>query len=327
MGLPATRYELGTYQGQNATLSLDYRRAGLNYINGDSLIKTTLNDTKYSVSNSLEALEQNGVSVPPGFEKSESVRDGADVFVGYLMFDDLIANNDRHGGNWEVGIDNRGNKYLAPVYDNGASFGCDFGSFVYDNKTPQQYSTEIVSMFGVSTNETYQEAARIRPQAARYWQERLSRRSPNDFVTLFDRIPANQINDKAKNYALELLDYNQSKILGLESSQAKNKDRTEPGASASRRIYLQYKKQIGDRTDSNKGFFSTLARQEKQDIAIAKLILTDSPIEYVRSIINQSDRALSLRANDSNEASNYVENIIVKSRNRNSSPQQNIELD
>lgn len=328
LNIPSARYEIGIYENRSAIVSPDYHRSQASYISGDNLIKNTLQDNRYNVNNCFQALIQNQIAAPFGYKTFEAIKDAADVFVGYLMLDDLIANNDRHGANWEVEINDRGNKYLAPVFDNGASFGCDFGSLVYDNKSPQQYTEEIVSMFGVTTNEVFQAAASIKPKAARYWKTQLEQLSSEQFQTLFERIPPGQISDKARKYALDLLNYNRAKILEIESNKSQKTSLTQTGASANRRTYLKYREQIPQKVNPNEGYFSTIVRQEKQDIAIAKLILVDSSVEKAKQILNQSDRTLSLRANDNTRAIKYVEQVITKAqKSKAASPQQENQID
>ena len=73
----------------------------------------------------MKVLIDNQVQLPPKYNPPPNIANGADLFVGYLFLDHLICNNDRHSGNFEVGISDRGTKIMAPVFDNGASFGAD----------------------------------------------------------------------------------------------------------------------------------------------------------------------------------------------------------
>ena len=215
LNLPTARYELGIYDDQrNITLSPDFKDPKLTYINGDTLIRSSFEQYQYNVENSLQALETNQVKLPAGYQPPTGIEDGSDLFVGYLMLDTLVANNDRHGGNWEIGIDNRGDKTRAPIYDNGASFGVDFGSLVYDNKTPKEYTDTIVSMFGVPLDEAFKQATAIRPNAARVWRSQLAKVDCLEIQNLFNRVPQQLISTKAKTFAFKLIDLNQQKLLG-----------------------------------------------------------------------------------------------------------------
>ncbi|WP_457561606.1 HipA domain-containing protein [Caminibacter pacificus] len=50
--------------------------------------------------------------------------DFAKEFIGYLVFDALIANQDRHHENWAIIQDENSKFKLAPTFDHGSSLGC-----------------------------------------------------------------------------------------------------------------------------------------------------------------------------------------------------------
>lgn len=135
------------------------------------------------------------------------------------MLDALVTNDDRHGANWEIGLDPTGAKTHAPLFDNGASFGCDYGSSVYDRLSPSEYSQTIVSMFGVSPTEAWEQTRLINPQAASILLDRLSRVKQGKFKKVFDRIPETRIEPIAKQFALKLLDYNRQQMIYLHQQQ------------------------------------------------------------------------------------------------------------
>lgn len=68
--LPAARYELGRYQNQrNISLSPDFKDPSLTYINGDTLIRSSVDDYRYNVTNSFKALELNQVKLPKNYQR------------------------------------------------------------------------------------------------------------------------------------------------------------------------------------------------------------------------------------------------------------------
>lgn len=221
LSLPAARYELGVMgdRQQNIVISPDYKDSQLNYITGDRLIKSSVARYQYNVSNSIKALEDNKVGLPAGYTAPQGIRNGTDLFVGYLMLDALVTNDDRHGGNWEVGIDSLGTKTLAPLFDNGASFGCDYGSSVYDRLSASEYSQTIISMLGVTPTEAWEQARLINPQAAAIWLDQLNKIEQDEFTNVFERIPETRIDFKAKQFASALLDYNRQQLAYLHQQQ------------------------------------------------------------------------------------------------------------
>lgn len=70
----------------------------------------------------LDAVEQilREVGPPPGIEGAS----GFAVFAGYLVLDALVANGDRHPGNWAIlECQADGGRFLAPTYDHGSALG------------------------------------------------------------------------------------------------------------------------------------------------------------------------------------------------------------
>lgn len=139
LNLPAASYELGELAGWSnyadqtkVIVSPNFKRVDTRYIQGAELLAFQTNpDNSYTVAGVLETLSQNDVQLPYGYQAPDGINNGADLFVGYLLLDSLVANNDRHSGNWEIGNDSRGVKTLAPVYDNGASFATTAKAFAF----------------------------------------------------------------------------------------------------------------------------------------------------------------------------------------------------
>ncbi len=57
------------------------------------------------------------------------------------------------------------------------------------------------------------EAAKLHPQAANIWLDRLAEISINDTLELFERIPNSLISSTAIEFAQKILEINQNKLL------------------------------------------------------------------------------------------------------------------
>ena len=219
--LPAASYEIGELVGWSEyadktkiMISPNFKRTDTRYIQGAELLFVQTNtDARYSVAAVIETLATNEVQLPNDYQAPNGIEDGADLFVGYLLLDSLIANNDRHGGNWEIGLDSRGIKTLAPLYDNGASFATTFGSIVYDNYTVEQYMNRDLSAFGEFQAETFKQAAELRPEATKAWLRQLLQIPQQQLEDIFAQIPEERITPEAKRFALNLLNYNRTELL------------------------------------------------------------------------------------------------------------------
>ncbi|WP_183094059.1 hypothetical protein [Nocardioides stalactiti] len=87
----------------------------------------------------LDAVERvlESVGPPPGIDDLS----GFAVFAGYLVLDALIANGDRHPGNWallERQVD--GARFLAPTYDHGSALGAGMTEANRRDKDPEAFA-------------------------------------------------------------------------------------------------------------------------------------------------------------------------------------------
>lgn len=220
--LPAARYEFGELQGfdefpdsTQVVVSPNFRQPGLDYIPGQNLLIKDGLHFDYTVEEILPLLERNNLGLPENYPMISGIQDGADLFVGYLLLDALVANNDRHSGNWSYSESVEGTKALTPIYDNGSSFGVSFGSLVWQNYTPERYMKTDLSRFGDFQIAVLSQAASIKPLAASIWLKQLSKITPQQINHIFNQIPAHRISDEAKIFAQNLLKYNLTQLADL----------------------------------------------------------------------------------------------------------------
>ena len=106
---------------------------------------------------------------------------------------------------------------LIPSYDHGLSLG----STDNINLAPERYAERYKSPFQgnnqqLSTFNAFERAAQLYPDAARIWQERLKRVTSIQIEEIFNRIPDGRITPIAAKFAIDLLDFNQKRIVDLE---------------------------------------------------------------------------------------------------------------
>jgi len=151
--------------------------------------------------------------------------------VGYLMLDTLIGNQDRHDENWGfvtcIGPPTR--IMLAPTFDHASSLGRsetdanrskrlitrDRGGSVeaYVARARSGFFETPAAHRTMTTLEAFMAAARVRPQASRYWIEALFGLSSSDFESIFDLVPANLITTPARDFAMRMLEANGQRLL------------------------------------------------------------------------------------------------------------------
>ena len=155
-----------------------------------------------------------------------------DVFVGYVLLDTLIANQDRHHQNW--GALRHETTWLAPTFDHGAGLARNEPDEKRARRLRSANRSAEMSAFArraasgfygsVSDRKTLRSLAcfhawqAIRPMAADHWLERLNGISAYDFERIIDRVPASRMTPLAKEFTLELLTINQDRLLRHGSS-------------------------------------------------------------------------------------------------------------
>lgn len=160
------------------------------------------------------------VGVPPTLAEAPELRTGADVAVGYLLFDTWIGNIDRHHQNWGwvVGPERA---YLAPSFDHGASLGHALSDREREKRLKgrdPEYSVATFLRQGRSKfwgssgpggwlqpKAAFEQAKALRPEAARYWQARLRGVSGSQVDEIIGRIPQGRMSARASEFCRRML--------------------------------------------------------------------------------------------------------------------------
>lgn len=157
----------------------------------------------------------------------------AAVFVGYVMLDALIANQDRHHQNWGALRPNQrteGDKgMLAPTFDHGAAlarnepdakrqrrlFGSDprYNVANFAAKAASSFYSSIDNGRKLNTLDAFREFAALDAIAAESWLERLRALTGEDFAGIVARVPATRMSAVAKQFTVALLIENRLRLL------------------------------------------------------------------------------------------------------------------
>ncbi|HWH28955.1 MAG TPA: HipA domain-containing protein [Mycobacteriales bacterium] len=131
VGVPCARVELAVRDGVLGCVSRNVQPSGWERRFGEDLLlnldpgfrATDKRHVTYSVSNVRTVLQ--GVAPPHGVpDDDRALRTGFDVFTGFLVFDALVLNRDRHAKNWATLRHRRtGAERLCALYDNASSLG------------------------------------------------------------------------------------------------------------------------------------------------------------------------------------------------------------
>ena len=169
---------------------------------------------------------------PRGWLISDEIHSALDVFVGYIMLDCWIANQDRHHGNWGAVRDEQGELYLSPTFDHGAALARlltdherherltsrdrNRSIAVYVSKAKSACYSELTSDKTLGTLECFGAFATHAPQATRSWIRRLQAIDTSKVREIVERVPSTRISDIAKQFTVELLNENKKRILQMD---------------------------------------------------------------------------------------------------------------
>ena len=175
-----------------------------------------------------------GLGPPYGFQTEPGLESAFDVFVGYLMFDAWIGNQDRHDNNWGVLRDVDGHLFLSPSYDHGSSLarnasdaqrevmmttrdrGQHIDQYVARARSalyPHDRSDQRVKPY--LTIEAYASAAKIAPQAAAAWRSRLALVQDEAIDEIIGAVPVDWMSDTSRLFTKRFLVINRQRILDL----------------------------------------------------------------------------------------------------------------
>ncbi len=244
LGLPITRTELAIGYAQelggyiDGTLSIDYTprngqvmscRRFLSLVDPLYEVESLDGLDAYTVENVLHYLQAHSVGLPVNWHPPSGIETGADVMVGYLLFDALISATDRHDENLELAILEEG-YFLCPTFDHGDSLGAKLlaeSKSISNLQDPKLIEScwwhnltieERVEAVEISNIEAFDIAAKLRLIAAIRWLEILAQIKTDDIHMIFEQLPAERIERVTSQFAIDLLDFNRQKLLSRSKS-------------------------------------------------------------------------------------------------------------
>lgn len=240
VGLPHAVYDLAVWRGKKGVVCPTFVPEGGRLVLGNELLTKVLSGypekqffhvRQHTLRRVLAIVRNESIRVPLGWDMQPAITSAIDVFVGYLMLDAWIANQDRHHENWALVVSEEAAIHLAPTYDHASSLGSnetdenrknrlttrDAGRSIerYVERATSAFFISPASRKPMSTLDAFREAGKVRQRAARAWLESLERLSLQGAKIIFDQIPRDRISEVAIEFALKLLELNRQRLLGL----------------------------------------------------------------------------------------------------------------
>ena len=234
--LPHAEYELATFNHEKGTISKSFLPENSSLIPGNEILAQIfvdypedINDlSQHTLDNIFRVFNSSSVDSPMSWIPSSGIKTAADTFIGYLLLDAWIGNSDRHHENWAF-VALEGKSYLAPTYDHASCLGRNesderrakrlqtkdlgFSVAAYAKKCKSCLYAKVGDQKPLTTFDAFCEAAKLYPQAANIWLDSLEKISPKNTFELFQRIPDNCISSTAIEFAQQILEINQNKLL------------------------------------------------------------------------------------------------------------------
>ncbi|NLD09620.1 MAG: hypothetical protein GX667_08550 [Xanthomonadaceae bacterium] len=234
--LPSAKYDLATYNGERGIVSKNFLIETGNSENenlsevlilGNELIENPERKYKYQpISRVHGAMRQIIKNKPLKYNSLKNIKTANDFFTGYLMFDVLVSNQDRHSENWGLIQTSRGTNHLAPSFDHAASLGRSESaerrkrilSEVDPRFTMESYVMKSKSYFSRShlrctLMEAFLYFAKKHKTAAISWGNQLNEINDTTISNIVTRVPDSIMSDLEKEFTIALITTNKNRIL------------------------------------------------------------------------------------------------------------------
>ncbi len=129
LSIPCAEYDFGVRNGTQGVISASFLPHGASLLLANTLLSKfdpaydgslKFRQARYTLLSALSLVRVLGLQSPVGVAQVYADMAGYEIFVGYLLFDALIGNTDRHHENWGIVLirDDNGTRTIA----GGASF-------------------------------------------------------------------------------------------------------------------------------------------------------------------------------------------------------------
>jgi hypothetical protein len=241
LGLPHAEYELATWNGRMGVVSPTVVPKGGRLIHGNELLARVLPEydktkrfraSQHTLGRVSAVLRSPRVGTPLGWERPPDVHNTVGVFVGYLLLDALIGNQDRHHENWGLIKAPGAGLSLSPTFDHASSLGRneldaerierlttkDSGRGVahYVRRARSGLYRTQSSRAPLTTLDAFLESRSMNPAAAAYWQKRLGKLSPEALRSIVWSLPSAVVSEPTRLFALEIMLQNRKRLLASE---------------------------------------------------------------------------------------------------------------
>lgn len=242
LGLPHAHYELAIHDGIRGVITKNFIKKNFAIqraeylITGNELLQSYIgsdndvNPNLQYIDHIYLVMTEKVIGKPINFGSFKNIKNASEFFVGYLMFDVLVSNQDRHNENWGMIVTIKGDNHLAPSYDHGASLARNESDETRSIRLKSEdkgrqiptYIRKAKSQFQDPTTkkrlkllEAFRQYGLMEKEAAIAWLDRLESLSYSDIKLIVDKVPSELMSDLAKEFTYELIICNKTNLLDL----------------------------------------------------------------------------------------------------------------
>ncbi len=251
LGVPHAYYELAQYGEQLGVISPNFVPLYGRLVHGNELLAKSkpyrdAGDVRFYRSRAhtitlvfayLKAVSQIKFLAPPiDFVPTDEIKSGMDVFVGYLMLDAWIGNQDRHDQNWGIVIapsPEQPKIHLAPSFDHGSSLARNetdeacadmlrtrdmrrhISAYVERGRSALYPHSATDKTKSLLTIEAFAYALKQVPTAGREWLNRLELVDENRIRNIVDMLPDDLVSATRREFIATFLTLNRRRLLAL----------------------------------------------------------------------------------------------------------------
>ncbi len=242
--IPSADYYFAEHDGRRGVVTPNFVPSGGRLIHGNELLAAITDEYRseeryyhqrqHTLRIVLTVLRPPPIAAPIGANYTPQITLARDMFLGYLMFDALIGNSDRHHENWGLILTKEGNVHLAPTYDHASSLGrnesddtrCDILNTKDARRSITSFVRKARSAFyqhkgdtrSLLTHDVFMEAAKYSPVSAFAWLEKLEGLSMANVDDIFRNIPPEYISPLGAEFALNMIRLNLEILLELKGT-------------------------------------------------------------------------------------------------------------
>ena len=243
LGIPHVDYELAIVKNgkeKRGSVCKNFVSRQWSLVHGNELLQEW--DSRYPkdperkfkvVEHTIDAVFHvvSNMQLPPEAFRSNlpaGVTDAVGVFVGYLLLDTWIANQDRHHENWGA-LRRNGQCLLAPSFDHGASLARNLTEqerrdrlgtnderrsiSAFIRKARSAFFSSQVPQKPLPTLQAWKDWSAKTTVASDAWLERLAGVEDSEVRTVLEQIPDTHMSAVTREFTLELLANNRRRIL------------------------------------------------------------------------------------------------------------------